>query len=73
MRIRVLTVICTIILFFASARGFAQITGNGPPGPCPPTDPDCNDPAKAPITETVVLLLAGGIGLGIKAFSKKKK
>ena len=28
---------------------------------------------RVPITETILLLAASGIGLGIKAFSKKKK
>jgi hypothetical protein len=28
---------------------------------------------RVPITETILLLAASGIGLGVKAFSKKKK
>ncbi len=40
-------------------------TGVDPGGP--------GDDERIPITETIILLTASGIGLGIKAFSKKKK
>jgi hypothetical protein len=46
---------------------------SGAPDPdCDPaTDPTCVQ--RAPITETIIILLAGGLGLGIRTASKKKK
>ncbi len=40
----------------------------------PAGGPDPGDPGdRIPITESILMLVAGGVGLGIKHFSKKKK
>ena len=67
MGVKFLLIIWVKILF-----PLLQVMGNGAPHPCPPQNPNC-DPVKAPITEGIILLLLGAVGLGIKAFSKKDK
>jgi len=54
--------------------GFSQpVTpgAGGPPRPCPPNNPNC-EPARVPITESILFLLAGGIGFGIRTIKRKK-
>lgn len=73
MRIKFFSVLFTFVLFVTCLTGFAQPGGgNGAPHPCPPNNPNC-PPVRVPIAETVIILLAGGLGLGLKTVSKKNK
>jgi hypothetical protein len=71
MRIRVFSVLVTVFLLFNSLISFSQMSGAPDPDCDPATDPTCEQ--RAPITETIIILLAGGLGLGIRTASKKKK
>lgn len=52
-----------IILIFLVDLLFPLLNGPGPGG----------GGGQAPITEAIILLLAGAIGFGVKTFSKKNK
>ena len=71
MRIKLFTVLFTLVLLVTSLTGFTQPGGGkGGPHPCPPNNPNC-PPARVPISEAIIILIVGGIGIGIKSISKK--
>jgi hypothetical protein len=73
MRIKIFSILFALLLTATCFIGFAQPgNGRGAPHPCPPNNPNC-PPARVPITETIIILLVGGLGLGLKTVSKKKK
>lgn len=73
MRIKLFSVLFILFFITASLTGFAQPSkGKGGPNPCPPNNPNC-PPARVPITESIIILVIGGIGIGIKSISKKRK
>jgi hypothetical protein len=75
MRIRIYSIVFTIALTTLSLIGFSQPGPpqgrGGPPRPCPPNNPNCQ-PARVPINGSILLLLAGGIGFGIRTIKTKK-
>lgn len=73
MRVKLFSIIFTFLFFIAHLTSFSQPgNGNGAPHPCPPNNPNCQ-PERVPISGSILLLLAGGISIGIRAITKKKK
>ncbi len=74
MREKLFSILFIFLFFIISlTTSIAQPgNGNGAPHPCPPNNPNC-EPVRYPITESILLLLAGGFGLGIRVISKKRK
>ena len=62
MRARIFSILFGILFFAAHLTCFAQPgNGRGAPHPCPPNNPNC-EPERVPITQSVLVLLAGDHG-----------
>jgi len=77
MRVKILSIVFAFLLTAAFFTAFSQPgngngNGKGPPRPCPPNNPNCQ-PTRIPITSGVLVLLAGGIGFGIRTISRRRK